>query len=690
MQMSFRSFKFSIGIALGLSLVAGNVLCGQELSKREAVGKFGAWGVDLTGMDKSIKPGDDFYTYVNGKWHAAAEIPSDKKQTGPTVALLDLAFDQLKVLLEEAAADTTAPKGSDRQKIGDWYASLMDEEKLAALGVKPIQADLDRIQAIEDRTALADLLADNLGGLGAAPLGVSSGFDRRVVDKALPSIATGGLSMPARELYLETDAEAVRKLYSAHLARMFKLAGLDDGEKRAERVLALETRIAEFTWPLAEQRDPRKLFNPMPAKRLPEIAPGIDWSRFLKRAGVGAPETVIVTTESSIAGMSKLIAEAPLEDWRDYCTYRLLLSVENALPKPFRDEWFAFYGKTLGGQPEPDPRWKEVLMDLGWKGSPLGDALGKVFVARYVPAEARPQAKEMVQNLIKAFDARLAKLAWMTEKTRASAREKLAKTTIKLIYPDVWQDTKGLEVVRGDAIGNLRRGYAFLRKRDLDYLKKIPNRGIYFKPVYEVNAYAFPVWNEIAFMAAIVRPPFFDPAADPAVNYGAMGAVIGHEISHLFDDQGRLSDGDGLLRDWWTAEDAKKFEAVADRLSRQMSSYEPLPGKHINGQLTLGESIADVAGLTVAFDAFQLYLNGKQPPVVDGFTANQRFFLAYAQMWRWKPRDAYLDKLLKTDFHPPTHFRPYTVRNIDAWYEAFDVKPGDKLYLSPTERVQPW
>ena len=652
--------------------------------------QLGAWGVDLTDMDRNVKPGDDFYMYVNGLWHERVEIPADKTAAGPSVELQELAFEQAKTLLEEAAADTTAAKGSDRQKLGDWYASMLDEARLQALGIAPLQPDLDRVAAIATREQLARELARNNGGLGATPIATGVGFDRKQVDQMLVEIGVSGLSMPAREYYLEAAAEPLRKLHREHMARMLALAGVEDGEAKAARIQALETRMAEVFWSRTELRDPEKKFNPTPSEKLDAIAPGIDWTAFLSDAGVGAPDRVNLTTPSSITGMAKLVAETPLEDWRDYLTYHLLRSAQGYLAKPLRDEAFAFYGKILGGQPEPDPRWKEALFALGWDNRPLSDTLGKAFVARYVPDDARPQAQALIDNIIAAFDARLAKLEWMTPETRAGAREKLSKFTIKAIYPDVWQGADGLDVVRGDALGNARRGIAFLRQRDLSWLQEPPDRRIFFKTVFQVNAYANPVWNEIVFLAAIVRPPFFDPKADAAVNYGAMGAVIGHEVSHLFDDQGRKTDGDGLLRDWWTDADAKQFVDATEKLAAQVGSYEALPGKRVNGHLTLGESIGDVAGLTVAYDAYRLSLGGKEAPVLDGFTGDQRFFLAYAQMWRWKGRDAYLDQLLKTDPHPPTFLRPRTVRNIDAWYAAFDVQPGDKLYLAPEARINPW
>lgn len=653
--------------------------------------QLGAWGVDLTGMDRAVAPGNDFYSFVNGTWQARTEIPADKTEAGPAASLQDIALDQSKVLLEEAAADTSAPRGSDRQKLGDWYASLLDEATIGSLGLTPLKGDFDRISAISDRTQLADLLAANNASLGGKPIAISTEFDRKQVNKMVLSIEVGGLSVGAREIYTEPAYEGIRTQLRQHMARLFTLAGFDNGEARATRALDLETRIAGVMWTATELRDRSKRFNPMPVSQVSALAPGIDWPRFLDRAGAGGLATVNVSTPSATTGVAALVAGAPIEAWRDYLTYHLVASSSSYLPKPYRDEIFSFYGKVLNGQQQPDPRWKAALFDLGWSDRPLADALSKEFIARYVPAESRPQAQAMIRDILAAFDARLGKLQWMAPETRAGAKEKLAKLTLKAIYPDVWQSTDGLDVVRGDALGNARRGAAFQKKRDVSWLTTLPDRRIFIQPVYVVNAYAMPPWNEIVFLAAIMRPPFFDPKADKSVNYGAMGAVIGHEVSHLFDDQGRQTDADGLLRDWWTKADADRFIAATDKLALQVGSYEPLPGKHVNGKLTLGESIADVAGLTVAYDAYRVSLGGQEPPVIDGFTGDQRFFIGWSQIWARKYREDELAKRLKTDPHSPSEYRANGIlRNMPAFQRAFDVKPGDQLYLPPEQIVRIW
>lgn len=651
----------------------------------------GAWGVDLANMDTAIKPGDDFYGYVNGKWNQRTEIPADKQEVGGLYSLQDKALAQVKDLLEAAAADTKAAPGSDTRMLGDWYASYMDLDAIEKAGFAPIKPELDAIAAIHNPEQLLAVFANNHAGLGLRPISVSVDSDRNQKDTMRPAIGIGGLLLGAREFYLEPAYAPVREAQRAHIARLLAIAGFDDTESRAKRIQALEVEIAKITWPSSELRNEAKRNNVMSVAELDRQAPGIDWSKYLAATGVGSPEKVILSTPSSVKAMAGLINTAPLAAWQDYLRYATVLGTSGYLPKAARDEVFDFLGRQLRGQQAPGPRWIEAIIDIGGDGKsvkPLGDPLGKLYVARHVSPEARAKSRAMIDNLVAAFDERLAKAEWMTPETRAAARDKLAKVSLKTIYPDVWNSADGLQVVRGDLVGNARRASAFQRKRDLAQLQAYPDRRQFLQPVYLVNAYANPAWNEIVFLAAIVQPPAFDPAADDAVNYGAMGAIIGHEISHLFDDNGRSSDGDGLLRDWWTAQDAARFTASAKRLQDQVGAYEPIPGKKVNGPLTLGESIADLAGLVVAHDAYRRSLGGKQAPVLDGFTGEQRFFLAFGQAWRWKGRDAAVDQQLKTDAHPPSAIRPNTVRNVDAWYAAFNVQPGDKLYLPPERRVK--
>lgn len=650
----------------------------------------GAWGIDLSNMDTSVKPGDDFYSYVNGKWNQRTEIPADKQDVGGLNSLQDKALEQTKALLDAAVADTTAAPGSETRKLADWYASYLDLDAIEKAGFTPIKPELDAIAAVGNRDQLVDLFARNHGALGLRPLVIGVDFDRNVKDTARPSIDISGLTLGARDFYLEPAYAPVRQLQLAHIGRLLKVAGFDDAEARAKRVQELEGKIARITWSSVEQRDDLKKNNVITVEELSRQAPGIDWPKYLATAGVPAPEKVILLTPSSVKAMVGLVNEEPIAAWQDYMRYVTIAGTSSYLPKAARDEMFEFLGKELRDMKEPQPRWIDAILDLGGQGKPLSDPLSKMYVARYVSADARPKAKAMSDNLLAAFDARLAKVEWMAPETRAGAREKLSKVTLKTIYPEVWNNVDGLDVVRGDPVGNARRAAAFKWKHDLGDLKQYPDRRQFLQPVFLVNAYANASWNEIVFLAAIVQPPAFDPAADDAVNYGAMGAIIGHEISHLFDDKGRASDGDGMLRDWWTAEDAQRFTSSAKRLQEQVGAYEPIPGKKVNGELTLGESIADLAGLNVAYDAYQRSLGGKEAPILDGMTGDQRFFMSFAQVWRWKGRDAAVDQQLKNDPHPPSSIRANTVRNIDAWYAAFNVQPGDKLYLKPEDRVKPW
>ncbi len=650
----------------------------------------GTWGVNLANLDAGVRPGDDFFAYVNGGWVRRAGIPADKAEVGGLASLQDEALERTKVLLEEAAAKPDAAAGSDLRKIGDWYASYMDEAAIEKAGLAPIRPELAAIDAVTNSEQLIELFARNHRGLGLRPIAVSVDMDRNIVGKTRPSIEISKLSLSARDFYLEPAYAPLREAQAAHIARLLGLAGFDDTATRARRMQELETRIATITWGAAELRDDNRKNNVMTVAELSAAAPGFDWPKYLAAVGMPAPEKVILPTPSSVRDMIGLIHSEPLEAWKDYLRYMTVAGTSSYLPKALRDEIFDFLGRQMSGQEEPTPRWIEALLDLGGDGRPLSDPLGRLYIERYVSPDARPKARAMIDNLLAAFDARLAGVPWMEPSTRAGARDKLSKVTIKAISPDVWNEASGLEVVRGDLLGNARRSAAFTFEKNLAWLRQYPDRRQFLQPVYIVNAYANTVWNEIVFLAAIVQPPAFDPAADDAVNYGAMGAIIGHEISHLFDDKGRSSDGDGLLRNWWTAADAERFTAAAKRLEEQVGAYEPLPGKRVNGALTLGESIADLAGLVVAYDAYYRSLGGAPAPVIDGFTADQRFFLAYGQAWRWKGRDEAVERLMKTDAHPPSSVRPNTVRNIDAWYQAFDVRPGDKLYLAPEDRVRLW
>ena len=450
----------------------------------------GAWGVDLTGMDTAVRPGDDFYRYVNGKWLDRTEIPADKAEAGGLSALQDQALDQIHAILVEAAADAKAAPGSDTQKMGDWYAAFMDEAAIEAAGFAPIKPELDAIGAVGSREQLVDLFARSHGTFGLKPILIGVDFDRNQIDKTVVSVETSGLSLGARELYLEPAYAPVLDAQRAHIARLLAIAGFDDTEARAVRMQALEKKIAEISWSATELRDDNRKNNIMTVAELAQRAPGIDWPKYLAVAGVGAPAQVNMSTPSSITGMTRLIAEEPIEAWQDYLRYMLVASTSNYLPKAARDEVFDFLGRQMQGRQEPEPRWIDAVLDAGGQERPLADMMSKAYVARHVPPDARPKAKEMVDNLVAAFDARLANLDWMAPETRAGARDKLSKVTIKLLYPDVWRDASGLVVKRNDPVGNARRGLALTRQEYLGWLEKYPDRGLFMQPVYLVNAYA--------------------------------------------------------------------------------------------------------------------------------------------------------------------------------------------------------
>ena len=655
-----------------------------------AAGKpqLGTFGYDAAGMDRTIAPGDDFYRFTNGKWDEATPIPADRSSWGGFAILRNLSDERTREVIQQAAAMKGAP-GSNGQKVGDFYASFMDEAAIEAKGLSPVKPELDAIAALKTPAELARWMGDaNRSGI-TVPIGVQVEQDLKDNTKYAIYLGQGGLGLPDRDYYLDDSnpkfVEA-RAKYKAHVAAMLKLAGIPDADAKAQRIFELETRIAKTHWTAAESRQIEKLYNPVAASDLGVKMPGLDWAPFLQAAGVTVP-TIIVAQPSAVTGTAALIASEPMDVWKDYLTYHTLSNAAPVLPKAFVEEDFAFKGTALSGTPQLKERWKRAV-DMVNGG--MGEAVGQLYVAKYFPPESKAKAEQLVKNLIAAMDLRLQKLEWMAPATKAQAREKLAAFTPKIGYPDKWRDYSKLEIKAGDAYGNADRATRFEYQRNLDKIGKPVDRGEWWMTPQTVNASANPLMNEILFPAAILQPPFFDPNADDAVNYGGIGAVIGHEISHHFDDQGRKFDKNGNLTDWWTAQDAERFKTYTDRVVAQYGSYEPLPGKHVNGELTLGENMADLAGLNVAYDAYKISLGGKPAPVLDGWTGDQRFFLGYGQIYRAKYREPILLQILTTDPHTPGNWRPYVVRNLDAWYSAFDVKPGSKYYLAPDQRIKVW
>ena len=650
--------------------------------------KLGDFGVDLTGMDKSVAPGDDFYRYVNGAWQARTEIPADKASWGGFGVLRDLSDQRTRAVIESAAAEKAAP-GTIDDKIGTTYATFMDEAAIERAGATPLKPYLARVAAVKTPADLARAFADGTKRGIDMPIGV--GVEQDLKDNSVYSIyvGQGGLGLPDRDYYLVDNPKFVeaRTKYLAHIATMLRLAGQPDPQGAAQRIYDLEKKIAEVHWSRAEQRQIDKIYNPVPVADLAQQMPGFDWAADLNEAGVAAQKQVIATQPSALKGIAAIVAATPMSTWREYLAFREVSHAAPLLSKPFVDENFAFYGTTLSGTPQLKERWKRGV-DLV-NGS-MGEAVGQVYVQRYFTPDAKAKADELVRNLVSAMDARLAKLEWMAPETKVKARAKLAAFTPKIGYPDKFRDYTALRVVKGDVLGNADRARAFEYQRQLGKIGKPVDRSEWFMTPQTVNAYANPLMNEIVFPAAILQPPFFDPNADPAVNYGGIGAVIGHEISHHFDDQGRKFDPRGNLAEWWTPQDVERFKAYTDRVVKQYGAYQPLPGAHVNGELTLGENMADLAGVNVAYDAYRLSLKGKPAPVIDGFTGDQRFFLGFGQVWQTKARDAAVRQQLTTDPHTPGNWRAYVVRNLDPWYAAFDVKPGQTYYLAPADRIKVW
>jgi len=670
----------------GSSAVAQTKPAAAHAAHATSTGKpeLGTWGVDLSGMDKTVNPGDSWYQYVNGTWDRNTTIPADKASWGGFGVLAELSNTRTRTLIEDIASKP-APKGTNEQKIGDLYRSFMDEQAIEKAGIEPLKPYLARIDAIHNQHDLAAAFAEaNRTGVGG-PIGIGLQQDLKNNSVYAAYVGQGGIGLPDRDYYLEAKFEPIRAKYVEHLTNLFRLAGISDPDARAKRVFDLEKQIAETHWTRVQSRQTEKLYNPKSLAELAQMTPGFDWPTYLEGTGFAGQTRVIVAQPSAVEGSAKIIASTPIDTWKDYLTIRTIRAAAPMLPKAFVDENFSF-AKVLTGTPQLPDRWKRGVAVVN--GS-LGEAVGQAYVARYFTPDTKAKADELVHNLIRAMDARLANLTWMAPETKAKARAKLAAFTPKIGYPDKWRDYSALEIVPGDMVGNAFRARAFEYNRQLAKMGKPVDRSEWFMTPMTVNAYANPLMNEVVFPAAILQPPFFDPNADPAVNYGAIGAVIGHELSHHFDDQGRKYDPQGNLADWWTPADVERFKTGTDKVVAQYGGYEPVKGTHVNGELTLGENMADLAGLAVAYDAYKLSLHGKPDRVIDGYTGDQRFFLGFGQVWRNKMREAALMQQLTTDPHSPGQLRPNVVRNFDQWYKAFNVTSG-ALYLPPEQRIHIW
>ncbi|ASE40592.1 M13 family metallopeptidase [Brevundimonas vesicularis] len=646
---------------------------------------FGAWGFDLAGRDTSVKPGDDFNEYANGTYLRTTEIPADKSRFGPFDVLYENAQAQLKSIIETSAAN---PANENARKVGALYASFMDEVKIEQLGATPLAADLAAVKAVTDHAGMARLMGESHSGFGGSLFGIDVFEDLKNPNLNSAYLGQGSLGLPDRDYYLKADFAAQREAYLAYLATTLTAIGWADPAKTAADILAFETKVADKQWTTVERRQIDKLYNPAKASDLATLAPGFDWAGFLAGAQVSDVDTLVLMENTAIPAIAQVFADTPIETLKAWQAFNVVDQASPYLSKAFVDARFDFRGKTLRGQPENRPRWNRgvALVD-----GQLGEVLAQEYVRLHFPASSKAQMEALVGNIRDAMTERLKTLDWMSEPTREQALYKMSKFGVKIGYPDKWRSYDGLELKADDLYGNVERSSAF------EWAYK---RGKIGKPVdplewgmtpQTVNAYYNPPRNEIVFPAAILQAPFFDPNADPAVNYGGIGAVIGHEITHGFDDQGRKSDGDGVLRDWWTPEDAARFEARAKVLGDIYDKLEPIPGVHVNGDLTMGENIADLGGLLLALDAYHKSLNGQPAPVIDGLTGDQRVFLGWAQVWREKSREAALKEQLTTDPHSPGPVRAATSpRNIEAWYAAFGVSPDQKEYIAPEARARIW
>ena len=651
-----------------------------------AVPKYGTWGFDTSGIDRSAKPGDDFYQWANGKWDQQTAIPSDRVRFGNFDKLSVLSENQVHAILEDARAGKV--KDKDAAKIAAAYASFMNEPLADKRGAKPIQPELAKVKAVATKAQFTALMGTSNTSSFHSILPVGITIDAKNPHRYAVVAVTGGMGLPDRDYYLQASFAPKKAKYQAYVAQILTLAGWEKPAESAKAIVDFESRLAEASWTRAERRDRDKTYNPVDLAGLQALTPRFDWKSYLAGSELPAIDRVIVTTNTAFPKFAKVYDETPLETLKAWQAFHVADSAAPLLSKPFVDASFAFHNKELGGQPEQEPRWKRAV---AFTNGAIGESVGRVYVARYFPPESKAKMDALVGDIRTALHARIEKLTWMGEDTKAKALEKLSKFTVKIGYPTKWRDYAALQLKPNDVYGNVLRAGAFEWRRDVARLNGPVDKSEWGMTPQTVNAYYNSVNNEIVFPAAILQPPFFDPKADAAINYGGIGGVIGHEISHGFDDQGRKSDGDGVLRDWWTAADASKFDVQAKRLGAQYTAFEPFPGAHVNGQLTMGENIGDMGGLSLALDAYHASLHGKPAPVIEGFTGDQRVFLGWAQVWREKIREDTLRQRLVTDPHSPARYRvDGTIRNIDGWYEAFDVKPGDKLYVPPEERVRIW
>jgi putative endopeptidase len=645
-------------------------------------------GIDLESIDPAVKPGDDFYRHANGLWLRTAKIPADQSSWGTLSLLAQRSDTQVQDLIQNAA-NAHAAVGTNEQKIGDYYTAFLDANSIERQGLAPAKHVLDAIDNLRTHEDVAALIASPSVPLDG-PIAWAVTLDEKNPDRYILGIGQSGLSLPDREYYLKTEREfaAIRAKFKAHAARMLALAGHRNAKKEADSILALETEIARLHWELARRRDRNATYNLLTVAALESEVPDYPWAASLASAELQDVKEVVVAEMSAMEPLARLFKATPVSTWRSYLAYQYLTSEASVLPKAFDQENFEFYDRVLNGQPRQRPRWKRAVQATN---TALGEAIGQLYVARYFPPEAKVSVEELVGNLRKAYANHISSVSWMTPDTKKVALEKLAAFRAKIGYPNKWRDYSLFEVKPGDAFGNFERLSVFEWRREAARLNQPTDRDEWEMTPQEVNAYYNPVFNEVVFPAAILQPPFFDPKADPAVNYGAIGAVIGHEMSHGFDDEGSKSDARGVLRSWWQAEDIAALHQRTEALVAQFDSYEPIKGLHINGRLTLGENMGDLGGVTIALDAYRLSLGSQAPAVLEGTSGEQRFFLSLAQAFKQMDRGEALRNQVMSDEHSPMQFRVNgVVRNVDAWYGAFGIQPTNNLYLAPDSRVHIW
>ena len=691
-----RTHLIAISVATALSLSA----CSQQSPETnndtpapsaevmQAKPELGTFGVQLDARNTNVKPGDDFFEYASGSWYANYEMPADKTRYGAFDKLAERSEERVKAIIDNVKS--VSNKNLEQQLISDFYSAYMNVELLNEKGIKPILPMINDILAMENLDDLARMFGHSWKTGASTPIGAGLAFDRLDPNVYQLSIGVGGLGMPDRSYYLQEGErfDGIRAAYIDNIEKLLTFASTPNPADAASRIFELEKQIAEIQWPREKRRNRDLTLNPIERAALSDEYKSFPWDRYFETLGYKAPNPNISHPEP-LKNVINLINDTDLDVWKEYLTYHLVRGNAGYLSDEIYNANFEFYGKKLSGQQEPRPRWKRAVAEMSGTGS-LGMAIGKTYVAEYFPESSKQQMNELVENLRTALGERIANLDWMGEETKIAATEKLQAFNPKVGYPNEWESFEGLELADDDLLGNIHKIRTFFREKSYAVELAPTNRDDWFMTPQTVNAYYNASFNEIVFPAAILQPPFFDPAADPAVNYGAIGAVIGHEMGHGFDDQGSKSDANGIQRNWWTDEDRAAFESKTQQLVSQYSSYEPIEGNFVNGANSLGENIGDVGGLAMAYHAYRLSLKGKEAPIIDGLTGDQRFFLAWAQVWREKRTDQSMLNQLRAGTHSPGKYRALAPRNHDAWYEAFDVKEGDALYLAPEDRVKIW